>query len=482
MAEERGTYAFAIEWLRMLGYYPDVRMAGVIARYWGWYTADNRWYHYRARRGFKLFRSDRETLHPAALAAEAWSDLLMNEKLEIAAEDDGMRVVLEAHFGNFGVAQADFTTRAFALGTGAWAIGVDDVSDDGMMHPDARVKIEDYDAHQVMPITWSADSCTQCAFVTRVELGGRDYDQCQAHVLLDGTYHILTQLFDVKSHRMVFPEGVTSDLDTKSPHKTFALVRPAVPNQHFSYCAMGASVFDKGVSAIKATDEALTSLLAHLRVARPKMFVADELIEKKARRGADGKPLKGADGKPVTEYYAFGEADDIVFRTPPGPEGVDPLKVVQPDMRIADNERAINTGLKMLSLTCGLGDQYWAWDHKDGLKTATEVVSDSSMLARTLKKHQNALRGSIAELVRGVAGVCKHLCGTSVDPSAPISIDFDDSIITDTQTDKNMALTEISVLGIPALKRKYLRDWHNFSEDEALEAVPDQAAVLDPGF
>lgn len=40
---------------------PDVRMAGVIARYWGWYTADNRWYHYRARRGFKLFRSDRET-------------------------------------------------------------------------------------------------------------------------------------------------------------------------------------------------------------------------------------------------------------------------------------------------------------------------------------------------------------------------------------------------------------------------------------
>lgn len=64
MAEERGTYAFAIEWLRMLGYSPDVRMAGVIARYWGWYTADNRWYHYRARRGFKLFRSDRETLHP----------------------------------------------------------------------------------------------------------------------------------------------------------------------------------------------------------------------------------------------------------------------------------------------------------------------------------------------------------------------------------------------------------------------------------
>ena len=474
MAEERGTYAYAIEWLKMLGYSPDVRMAGTIAKYWGWYTADNLWYHYRARRGFKLFKSDRETLHPAALAAEAWSDLLMNEKLEMTAEDGGMREVLAAHFGSFGVAQADFTTRAFALGTGAWAVGVDDVSDDGMLHPDARVRIDGYDAHQVMPLTWSADSCTQCAFVTRVEPGGRDYDQCQAHILLGGTYHILTQLFDARSHRMVFPEGVTSDLDTRSPHKTFALVKPAVPNPHFSYCAMGASVFDKGVSAIKATDEALTSLLVHLRVSRPKMFVTDTMIEKKT--------TKAADGKKVTEYAAFGEADDITFRTPPGEEGTDPLKVVQPDMRIADNERAINAGLKMLSIACGLGDQYWAWDHKDGLKTATEVVSDSSMLARTLKKHQNVLRKSIGELVRGVAGVCRHLCNTAVDPMAVVSIDFDDGIITDTQTDKNMALTEISVLGIPALKRKYLTDYCGFSEEEAEAAVPDQAPAIDPGY
>lgn len=205
-----------------------------------------------------------------------------------------------------------------------------------------------------------------------------------------------------------------------------------MPNQHFSYCAMGASVFDKGVSAIKATDEALTSLLAHLRVARPKMFVADELIEKKARRGATGSPSRVPTGSPSPSTTPSARPTTSCSARLPGPEGVDPLKVVQPDMRIADNERAINTGLKMLSITCGLGDQYWAWDHKDGLKTATEVVSDSSMLARTLRKHQNALRGSIAELVRGVAGVCRHLCGTSVDPMAEMSIDFDDSIITDT--------------------------------------------------
>ena len=211
-----------------------------------------------------------------------------------------------------------------------------------------------------------------------------------------------------------------------------------------------------------------------MRVGRPKMFVTDTMIEKKTK--------KDANGNKVTEYAAFGEADDTVFRTPPGEEGTDPMKVVHPEMRVADNEAAINAGLKMLSLTCGLGDSYWAWDHKDGLKTATEVVSDSSMLARTLKKHQNALAASITTLVRGVAGVCKGVCGTAVDTKAALSIDFDDGVITDTQTDKNMALTEISMLGIPALKRKYLETYCGFTEEEAAAAVPDQAAAIDPGL
>lgn len=474
MAEDRGAYSYATEWLGTLGYRPDTRMGEVIAGYWGWYTAKNDWYDYSVTRNGSLFRVSRETLHPAALAAEAWSDLLMNEKLDISSDDPAMAQVIADHLPRFGVAQAGFVALAFALGTGAWALSVSGVSDDGMANPGAEVFIEDYDAARVLPLTWSDDGCTQCAFVSRVEIGGRDYDRCQAHVLLGGTYHILTQLFDVRTHRMVWPDGVAADLDTRSEFPTFALVRPAVPNPHFTCCAMGASVFDKGVSAIKATDEALTSLLVHMRVGRPKLFVSDTMIKKVVK--------KGAGGSEVVELAAFGEADDVVFRTSPADEGADPLRVVQPNLRAAENEEAINAGLKMLSITCGLGDNYWEWDHKGGLKTATEVVSDSSMLARTLRKHQNALEASIRALVRGVAGVCRGVCGTAVNPEVPVSVDFDDSVITDSQTDRNMALTEISMLGVPALKRRYLAEWCGFTEKEAAEAVPDAAADIDPGI
>lgn len=474
MAEERGGYQYAISWLTELGYSPDTRMTSTIKEYWGWFVAENDWYTYRVKRGTRFFSADRETLHPAALAAEAWSDLLMNEKLEIVSDDNSLQEVIEEHFTNFGVDQADFVTRSFGLGTGAWALSISGVSEDEHVNVHAEIEIVDYDANQIYPLTWSAKDCTQCAFVTRVEVNGKDYDQCQAHVIIDGTYHIITQLFDVKSHKKVEVEGVITDLDTHSEFKTFALVKPAVPNSHFSYCAMGASVFEKGISAIKATDEALTSLLVHLRVARPKMFVSENMIEKTKR--------KDGNGNTVTTYAAFGEANDIAFRTPPGDEGTDPLKVVQPKMCISENDAAINAGLKMLAMTCGLGDRYWAWDNATGVKTATEVVSDSSMLARTLKKYQNALSKSLKDIVRGVAGVCRGVCKTNVAPDADIRIDFDDSIITDTQTDKNMALSEISILGIPELKRRYLTNFCGFTKEEAGAAVPEDNVLVDEGY
>lgn len=460
-------------WLKELGYDCDTRMSEKVAEYWGWYTCNNGWYQYKQKRGFRHFQATRETLHPAAMAAEAWSDLLMNEKLNVTSEDKAMQEVIDAHFASFGVAHADFVSRAFALGTGAWALSLNNIANDAMLHPDAGIEIREYDATQVLPITWSADTCTQAAFATRVEVVGKDYDQCQAHVLIGGTYHILTQLFHVKTHERAYVESVVPDLDTRSPHPTFALVKPAVANVHFDYCAMGASVFDKAVSAIKATDEALTTLIANERVCRPRIFVSDLMIEKSKK--------KNSDGETITEYYAFGEADDMIFRTPPGGDNEDPMKVVQPNMMVAECADALNTGLNLLSLDCGLGEQYWSWDKSGGLKTATEVVSENSMLARSLRKHQNALAKSIRALVRGVAGVCRGLCGTAVNPEAEITLDFDDSIITDEQTDKTQALSEITILGVPALKQRYLVKYCGFTEEEAAAAVP-AAEVIDEGY
>lgn len=468
MAEKRNEYTYMAEWLATMGHRPDGRMAQLINSWWGWFTSENGFYSYKERRMFRTYKVERLTLHPFRFAAEAWSDLLMPE-LRISSPDEAMqREVLERCFRGFGLDRADFVARAFALGTGALALDFRGVSDDGMATPDAEVRIADYDASQVLPLTWSDDDCDQAAFASRVEYEGRDYDQCQAHVLVGGTYHIITQLFDLKNHKPVDVEGIVHDFDTRSPWPTFAFVRPAVANVHFDHCAMGASVCEKGIDAVKMVDEAFTSMHKHIRVGGPKVFIDDTMIEKSKK--------KTPSGETVTTYSAFGQADDVVFRMRPGNEGGKQMEVVQPDLKVSENAEAINDALKLLSITCGFGNGYFSWDAHNGLRTATEVKFDNSALALSLKRHQNALETSLARIIRGTAGALRGVCGIGVDPEAELSIDFDDSVVTDTQGEKNMAMAEIGALGVPELKVRYLMRWHAMSEDEARAAVASEDA------
>lgn len=433
MAEKRGDYSYMVGWLKQLGYSPDTRMQEVVNGYWGWFTADNSWYHYSQRKGFRVYKFERTSLCPASLVANEWASLIMTETTSISSDRAALNEWIDQRFNNFAIDNADFVARAFALGTGAWAIDIKGVSDD-LVSPDALINIITYDATQTIPLTYSATDCNQAAFASRVEVGGKDYDQCQAHVFVDGTYHILTQLFTTRSHHRASVDGVMEDFDTGSPFPTFSIVRPAVPNDHFDYTAFGASVFDKAVGAIKTIDEAATSLVDHIRVGRPKVFIDDTMIEK--------RNTKDANNKTVIDYTAFGEADDIIFRMKAGEEGKQ-INVVQPDLKVSENTDAINTGLKELSLLCGFGNGYFSWDAHTGIKTATEVSADNSILARSIKKHENALRKSIIRIVKGMAGVCRGVLGEVV-PDGCVTVSFDDSIITDTQSEKAQMMAEIA--------------------------------------
>ena len=490
--EKRGNTGYAEAWLRRMGYQPDTRMQGMVDVWFGWFAANNGWYHYSERRGFRVYKRERASLHPAALVADEWASLLMNESTIISSTSDERRAWMARYFANptatggdgqeategnapaqqptedsgapssFAMDNADFIARAFAMGTGAWVIEPRGVTDSAYT-PDAELRIVRYDATQIVPLTWSADDCTQCAFVGRVEIAGRDYDQCQAHVLKGGTYHILTQLFDTRTHKQVTVEGISADMDTRCTRPLFALVRPAVSNRFYDYCAMGASVYCNAVGAMKVVDEAATSLLDHIRVGRPRTFVDKTLIESKTDKGPDGSLTK--------TYYAFGEADDTIFSMNPGDEGSAKIQTVQSDLKADENASAINTGLRLLSVACGFGNGYFSWESHTGLKTAKEVAADNSQLMRSIHRHENALRKSIVRLVNGMADACRSIKGEAV-PYGDVTVDFDDSIISDTQSAREMAMSEVGA-GIMA-PWEYRRRFYGETSNEAKANVPEQ--------
>ena len=73
--------------------------------------------------------------------------------------------------------------------------------------------------------------------------------------------------------------------------------------------------------------------------------------------------------------------------------------------------------------------------NSSGVKTATEVISDKSDLYQNLKKHEILIKAAITAMVQAVAFLDT---GNEVE----VTVDFDDSIIEDTNTtiDRNIKL------------------------------------------
>lgn len=196
-----------------------------------------------------------------------------------------------------------------------------------------------------------------------------------------------------------------------------------------------------------------------------KVFLDEELLEVQA--DAEGNVV------PV------GAMEDMVYRKLAGKEMRNYIEVFSPNIRTDPLVTALNTALAELGDTCGFGQNYFTLDKPGGLKTAKEVVSDSSQLMRTVRKHENVIRGAIQDVVGALLDNARIHCGADIEEDfGPVSVAFDDSVIADTESEKAMMLSEIAAGVVP--KWMYLQKFYGMSEEEARREVG--AEVSDEGY
>ena len=103
-------------------------------------------------------------------------------------------------------------------------------------------------------------------------------------------------------------------------------------------------------------------------------------------------------------------------------------------IRAQEHELGIQRSLDLLSLKCGMGTGRYQFEN-GGVKTATEVISDKSDLYQNRQKNVIVLEAALIGMAQAVA----FLDNGSV---PEVTVDFDDSIIEDTNTtiDRNIKL------------------------------------------
>ena len=390
-----------------------------------WYQGEVEKFHkYSVYNGIKMIECTRNSLGMAKKICEDWANLILNEKVAIKAGNFDKRLQEILKLNNFRVRANQLIELAFALGTGAFV----EYMSGGM------VVIDYVRADMIYPLSWDNGDITECAFGSYREQDGEDVIYLQIHRFGDPDadvpenpeeYYIENRLIDADSgENLELGDDILPIVPTHSTRPLFQIITPNIQNNIDLDSPMGISVYANSLSQLKGCDLVYDSYMNEFVLGKKRIIVPVSMA--KIQMAADGV---------ATPVF---DPNDTIYYAMPGDNKDDSLRLTENNMEIraADHELGIQRSLDLLSLKCGMGTGRYQFN-SSGVKTATEVISDKSDLYQNLQKNELPVSSAIIGMVEAVA----FLDGAG---SVTVTVDFDDSIIEDSNTtiDRNLKLVQ----------------------------------------
>lgn len=451
---------------------------GMIDLWKSWYDGDvKNFHHYRVYNGQKNLNCERYGLGMAKKVCEDWANLLMNEKVKVTLEGEAEQAFFDqvCKDNGFEVKSNELEELTFFSGTTSIVVRAVDVpvnQETGQVTGTGRLVLDYAYMPNIFPLTWENGKVKECAFATKKVDGENEYMYVQIHRLNEqNTYDIENHLFlDTNGVLQEVPLNTSPELanvaeriSTNESERMFVINRPNMVNNYDPSLPLGISVFANAIPQLKGVDIAYDTYVNELLLGKKRVIVKAEA-------------LKNLDGDPTFD------PNDVVFYALPedSSSGAEATLIheLNMNMRTSELNGALQDMLNNLSAKCGFGENHYKFN-QGGIATATQIVSENSTLFRTIKKHEIILRDVLTELTRIVLRMGNLYCGQSLNTEVEISIDFDDSIIEDKQSEFNrdMELLSSGIMQRYEIRMKYL----NESEETAKAALPDMEEMVNDG-
>ena len=306
-------------------------------------------------------------------------------------------------------------------------------------------------ADQFVPLAWDNAQITEGVFISRRARKGWYYTRLEWHRWDGETYTITNELYKADMQRganadsqdilgIRCPTAELAELypglepETVIPveESLFSYFRTPIANNIDDNSPLGVSIYANALETLHAIDICYDSFVTEFRLGKKKIIVPARFL----RAVVDpqtGRQVRYFD--PNDETYV-GVADDD------GTAGIHDISV---ELRVEEHVAALNALLSILCLQIGFSATTFSFDAQNGLKTATEVVSENSKTYKTIKTVQNQLRPMLEHMVRNIIDVAilygMEWQGQSVESLAAggyeVKITFDDGVTQDRQTNLN---------------------------------------------
>lgn len=442
-------------------------------------------HEYRERAGDNAMQTRRiYTLNMAKKVCEDWAAILLNEQTQIDIEDEASAVFLLGDNGEGGVlgdnafwAQGNATVeRAFATGTGAFVVKLNDMSvtDSGAItrSKEARISIDYLPAQQIVPITTDKGRITEAAFVSEDYTRGAHTVYIETHLLEPRGYVISNQYFvhkDGELQETAPPDGVAAEWRTGTDTPLFAIFAPNTVNTIKGAHGMGAAIFAQAVDNLRGVDLAFNNLCRDFKLGGKKVFYNKDMV----RTDSAGNRITPDDAMQQL-FIQIGDE----FLDERGQQKM--VHEFNPTLRVTENTDGIQAQLDYLSFRCGLGTKHYQFN-AGSIVTATQYSGDKQELVQNAAKHYLAIDQALHGLIRAVLWAGKEVLGEAVNPDADIKIHFEDGYIIDKEAERARDLVEVQERLMQPWE--YRVKWYGEDEETAKAMLPPEAATTNPfGF
>lgn len=367
--------------------------------------------------------------------------------------DDFIQKVLKDN--SFATKMQEHIEQSLALGGGALKVWAEADHIDGKPVPGSEhIEIGYAMADQFVPTAWTNAKVTEGVFISREAKDGYYYTRLEWHKWNGKTYIVENELYrsdirtvtnskggketqDILGYRyplqMVYPflNDVTQ-LDYVED-SLFAYYRTAIANNIDDNSPLGVSIYANALATLHALDVCYDSFMREFVLGKKRIIVPASAI-KMVVDPVTQTPRRYFDANDeVYEAMVTGDAEELKIQDN------------SVELRVEEHISAINAFLSTLCLQLGFSAGTFTFDQHQGLKTATEVISENSKTYKTIKSHQTQIKEAIERIIHGIINVAQiydivhegKSVSSLVSDGYEVKVNFDDSILQDRQTNIN---------------------------------------------
>ncbi|KMN56398.1 phage portal protein [Bacillus velezensis] len=374
-----------------------------------------------------------DSLNMPKVASEEMASLIFNEKCAINVSDKNLfeKINDVFEYNNFYRQFQTHLEYMFALG----GMGLKAYIEEDR-NKQKKIKIGYVTADCFIPIAHSNDEITEGVFLTVTRKGNKWMTLLEWHQWDGAVYVIKNQLFQSDNSeeigtevplKLIYP-GLEKETRIKGLSRPlFVYIKPNVANNFDLQSPLGISLFANAIDTIKALDTAFDSYNREFRIGKRRIIVPHTAI----------RTIVNRDTGEINRYF---DANDEAYEAL-NMEDVDGQKIVDNtiELRIEEHVKAIQSLLDVFAMQIGFSPGVFSFDGQ-GVKTATEVVSENSKTFKTKNSHETIVEEGLKSLITSICEVAMLYDVFPVPDDYTVTIDFDDSIAEDRDANANFYL------------------------------------------